>query len=68
MPALDMSVPDGTVAVVVLHHGDAGELVARYAEARERVPAPREQVAEVLFELALELQKQANELVEGADR
>lgn len=57
-----MDLPEGTVAVVLFAHGEHGDLLARYAEGRELVPAPRRQVIDALLRLALELKYQADEL------
>jgi len=59
---VDVSVPAETVALVLIEHGDDGELLARYAESRERVPAPKRQVALALLQLAAVLIEQADDL------
>ena len=66
MIGLEFEVPVGTVAVVYITHGERGEILAHYAEARSRVPAPREQVARALTMLAVQLLEQAESLDEAA--
>lgn len=65
---LELEVPESAVGVVLISHADDGELLARYAEGRSRVPAPRRQIAEVLTELALTLLADAEQLDEEAIR
>jgi hypothetical protein len=67
--SLELEVPEGTAAVVLLARNDDGDLVARYAESRGQVPAPRAHVITALLELAFELdtQRKALEAAENGE-
>lgn len=64
---VSVDVPVGTVAVVLLRWTDAGELEARFAESRTAVPAPRDIVVDALVRLAVELDRQRQELDSEAE-
>lgn len=69
--AMEIEVPDTTVAVVLLSRTDDGSLLARYAEARGQVSATRSQTIDALLRLAVELDDQRAALTaaeNGADR
>ncbi|MBD3941973.1 hypothetical protein IF188_09725 [Microbacterium sp. NEAU-LLC] len=66
MKGLEFEVPEGTVAVVYIQHGEHGDVLAHYAERRDGVPVPREQLARALSQLAIVLLTRAEELDEAA--
>jgi hypothetical protein len=59
---VELEVPPGTVAVVLLSRTEDGDLQAVYAESRGQVPATREQVADALLRLAVEIDTQRTKL------
>ena len=60
--ALELELPESAVGVVLISHADDGGLLARYAEGRGHVPAPRREIAEVLVQLAMNLLADADRL------
>jgi hypothetical protein len=62
---VELEVPQGTVAVVLLSRTEDGALQARYAESRGQVPATREQVTDALLRLAVEIDTQRTMLADA---
>ena len=57
-----LEVPEGTVALVTFRHGPDGVLVGHFSEVRDRVPATRHQIIQVLGGLITALHNQSSKL------